>query len=486
MARTPRTVGVDELCFTPAVGLRAALRSRELSSRELVAALLDRIERVNPAVNAFVTVLGEQALEQATLADQQTAKRHGAELGALHGLPVTVKDLTPTAGVRTTFGHPAFRDHVPDEDGVIWARLKAAGAILLGKTATPPFGGASTTESEVHGVTGNPWDLARTAGGSSGGAAASVVAGIGPLATGSDGGGSIRVPSALCGAVGLKASRGRIPYRGDGSPLEQVEVVGPITRTVRDNAMMLNVVAGPDPFEMFALQETGVDYLAALDGASVAGLRIAYSPDLGAPPIEPDVREIVRQAASVFATDLGAHVDEIVIDLPDVFDYFIGWWGPQSAMLNEDLEAAGEGADPDEQHRPLLKRAYAMSAVEYARVQFEQREAIHRAFAEVFLDHDLLVWPTTPMAAYPHPGDARGPTTVAGQQARLPGLQNQRYTEAISHAGYPAITVPAGWTDDGLPVGLQIAGHHAADAAVLIAAAAFEEARPWAQRRPAL
>jgi len=124
--------------------------------------------------------------------------------------------------------------------------------------------------------------------------------------------------------------------------------------------------------------------------------------------------------------------------------------------------------------------------VEYARVQFEQREAIHRAFAEVFLDHDLLVWPTTPMAAYPHPGDARGPTTVAGQQARLPGLQNQRYTEAISHAGYPAITVPAGWTDDGLPVGLQIAGHHAADAAVLIAAAAFEEARPWAQRRPAL
>jgi Asp-tRNA(Asn)/Glu-tRNA(Gln) amidotransferase A subunit family amidase len=127
-----------------------------------------------------------------------------------------------------------------------------------------------------------------------------------------------------------------------------------------------------------------------------------------------------------------------------------------------------------------------MSAVDYARVQFEQREALHRAFAEVFLDHDLLVWPTTPMAAYPHPGDARGPTTVAGQEVRLPGLQNQRYTEAISHAGYPAITVPAGWTRDGLPVGLQIAGHHAADAAVLIAAAAFEEARPWTNRRPTI
>ncbi|MGN6680267.1 MAG: amidase [Streptosporangiaceae bacterium] len=486
MAQTLRTAEIDELCFTPAVELRALLRRGQLSSRELVGALLDRIERVNPAVNAFVTLLGEKALEQAGLADELAAKAGGAELGALHGIPVTVKDLTPTAGVRTTFGHPAFRDHVPEEDGVMWARLKAAGAILLGKTATPPFGGGSTTESEVHGVTGNPWDLARTAGGSSGGAAASVAAGMGPLATGSDGGGSIRVPSALCGVVGLKASRGRIPFGGDGSPLEQVCVVGPITRTVRDNAMMLNVVAGPDPFEMFAIQETGVDYLAALEGASVAGLRIAYSPDLGAPPIEPEVREIVRQAASAFAIDLGAHVDEIAINLPDVFDYFAAWWGPQDAMLTEDLKAPGGDVDPDPQHQPLLDKAYAMSAVDFARVQFEQREVLHRAFAEVFVDHDLLVWPTTPMAAYPHPGEARGPVTVDGQQARLPGLQNQRYTEAIAHAGYPAITVPAGWTADGLPVGLQIAGHHAADAAVLKAAAAFEDARPWATRRPAL
>jgi Asp-tRNA(Asn)/Glu-tRNA(Gln) amidotransferase A subunit family amidase len=155
-------------------------------------------------------------------------------------------------------------------------------------------------------------------------------------------------------------------------------------------------------------------------------------------------------------------------------------------MLSEDLQAPGREVDPDPQHQPLLDQAYAMTAVEYARVQFEQREALHRAFAEVFVDHDLLVWPTTPMAAYPHPGEARGPVTVDGQQARLPGLQNQRYTEAIAHAGYPAITVPAGWTADGLPVGLQIAGRHAADAAVLKAAAAFEEARPWATRRPAL
>jgi Asp-tRNA(Asn)/Glu-tRNA(Gln) amidotransferase A subunit family amidase len=476
----------DDLCYTPAVELAAALRRRELSSVELATALLDRIERVNPAVNAFVTILAEQALEQAREADRQRVASDPDELGVLHGLPVTVKDLTSTAGVRTTFGHPAFRDHVPDEDGIIWARLKAAGAILLGKTATPAFGEHSVTESEVHGVTNNPWDLTRTVGGSSGGAAASVVAGMGPLATGSDGGGSIRVPSALCGAVGLKASRGRIPHRGDGSPLEQVSVVGPITRTVRDNALMLNVVAGPDPFEMFALQETGVDYLAALDGASVAGLRIAYSPDLGAPPIESDVREVVRAAAAAFGRDLGAHVDEIAISLPDPLDYFMGWWGPQSVMSLEDLKALYPDARPGEHLSPLLEQVHSMSAVDYARVQFEQRELIHRAFAEVLLEHDLLIWPTTPMTAFPHPGPVGGPTVVDGQEVRFPPLQNQRYTEAIAHAGYPAITVPAGFTPAGLPVGLQIAGRHAADAAVLIAAAAFEEARPWAGRRPPL
>lgn len=486
MARTSRTSEIDDLCFTPAVDLALALRRKELSSREIVEALLDRIDRVNPGVNAFVTLLAEQALGQARAADHKAVTHAGAELGALHGLPVTVKDLTPTAGVRTTFGHPAFRDHVPNEDGVIWARLKAAGAILLAKTATPAFGEHSITESKVHGVTNNPWDRTRTVGGSSGGAAASVAAGMGPLATGSDGGGSIRVPSALCGVVGLKASRGRIPYRGDGSPLDQVTVVGPITRTVRDNAMMLNVIAGPDPYEMFALQDSGFDYLAALAGASVAGLRIAYSPDLGAPPIEPEVREVVRQAALAFDSDLGAHVDEVAIELPDPLDYFADWWSPQAAMSFEDLEALEEGVDPDPQLRPILEHARTMSAVDYARVQFGKREEIHRAFAEVFLDHDILVWPSTPMVAFPHPGESGGPTIVAGQQVRFPPLQNQRYTEAISHAGYPAITVPAGWTSEGLPVGLQIAGRHAADASVLIAAAAFEEVRSWTGRRPAV
>lgn len=480
------TMKTDDLCFTPAVDLAAALHAKAFTSLELVETLLERIALVNPTVNAFVTLLGEQAIDQAKEADRQRATRPRTALGPLHGLPVTVKDLTPTAGVRTTYGHPAFENHIPDQDGVIWARLKQAGAILLGKTATPPFGMHCVTESEVHGITNNPWDPTRTVGGSSGGAAAAVAAGMGPLATGSDGGGSIRVPSAHCGVVGLKASPGRIPVRGDASSLDQVSVVGPITRTVRDAALMLSIVAGPDPFEMFAIQESGFDYLAALQGASVAGLRIAYSPDLGAPPIEPEVREIVRQAVAVFADELGAHVDQVSIELPDPLDYFAAWWGPQAALADAELAASGVRIEAPAAVRAVLEPAENMTAVEYASVQFEQRRAIHDAFATIFLDHDLLVWPTTPMVAFPHPGEAGGPTAVAGQAVRLPALQNQRYTEAISHAGYPAITVPAGWTDDGLPVGLQIAARHAGDTQVLIAAAAFEEARPWSSQRPVL
>lgn len=477
---------IDDLCFTPGVELAGALSRRELSSVELVEALLDRIDRINPSVNAFVTLLEDSAVKHARAADRKRLHSEPEQLGPLHGLPVTVKDLSPTAGVRTTFGHPGFTDHVPDDDAVIWARLKAAGAILLGKTATPPFGQHGITESEVHGTTNNPWDPARTVGGSSGGAAASVAAGMGPLATGSDGGGSIRVPSALCGVVGLKASRGRIPVGGEDSRLEQVSVVGPITRTVRDTAMMLNVVAGPDPLEMFAIQESGFDYLAALEGASVAGLRIAYSPDLGAPPIEPEVREIVRRAGMVFEDELGARIDEVTIQLPDPLDYFVEWWGPQAVLGMEDLRDAGVSFEPAPAVKAILESVSAKSAVDYARVQIKQRGAIHDAFARVFLDYDLLIWPTTPMVAFPHPGPAGGPTSVAGEPVRHPPLQNQRYTEAVSHAGYPAITVPAGWTDAGLPVGLQIAAQHAADAEVLIAAAAFEGARPWADRRPAL
>ena len=475
----------EELCFASAVDLAEAYRARDLSPVELVNALLDRIEQINPKVNAFVTVLGEQAHVEARRAEHRFMSAAPHDLEPLCGMPVMVKDLTLTAGVRTTFGSSRFASNVPDMDGPIWARLKAAGAILLGKTTTPAWGMKGVTESPLTGVTNNPWDLSRTVGGSSGGSAAALAAGFGPLATGSDGGGSIRVPSAFCGVVGLKASPGRIPLGHEGSLWDTVDVVGPMTRTVADAALVLSAVAGPDPDDPVSLPAPAEDYLAATSNPSVAGWRVAFSRDLGNPPVEPGVSECVERAAQAFEGELGASLEQVDIQLPDPFEYFWKWWGPEIALL---LEEDGGVTRDDLDARTLeqVERVHSWTAVDYARTQGEERSRIHAAFAEIFRDHDLLLMPTTAMVAFPHPGPLGGPPHVAGHESACPMLENQRFTEAVAHAGYPVITVPCGFTSENLPVGLQIAGRHGAEADVLRAAAAFEAAAPWGQRRPVL
>lgn len=233
----------DLLCDMPATELARAIRERAVSPVEAVQAVLARIERVDPLVNAFVTVTAEQALTAAREAERQVTATSAEQLAPLHGVPITVKDLTDTAGVRTTYGSVAFKDHVPQRDTLAWSRLKAAGAILVGKTCTPEFGALGVTESPLTGITNNPWDTSRTAGGSSGGAAAAVASGLAPLAWGSDGGGSIRIPASCCGVVGLKASTGRIPVYGEGDVYGLVSTSGPLTRTVADAALMLHVTA---------------------------------------------------------------------------------------------------------------------------------------------------------------------------------------------------------------------------------------------------
>ena len=475
----------DDICFLPATEMASLVRSKRLSPVEIITALLDRIDRVNAPINAFVTLMPEKALEQAAVAASVLSRTSPSELPALFGLPVTVKDLTPTAGVRTTFGSKHYADHVPDEDGVIWARLKSAGAILLGKTTTPEFGMGTVTESPLTGRTSNPWDVTRTTGGSSGGAAAAVAAGMGPLATGSDGGGSIRVPASYCGVVGLKCSRGRIPIYSEANPFETVDVVGPITRTVADNALMLTVVAGPHPYDPFSLLDTDIDYLAAIADAKVEGLRIAISADLGNPPIEEAVREAIEQAGQTFV-GLGAHVDAVELDLVDPMEYFKRWWGPFIELTVRDnvQSAGGDMSDSDASVLAFISEVAGMTAIDHLRVQLHEREKIHRAFADVFLQHDLLLTATTPSVAFVHPGPEGGPIEVAGKRVREPSLDNQRCTEAVSHAGYPAVSVPCGFSPDGLPIGLQIIGPHGADAAVLRAAAAFEAVQPWAEHRP--
>jgi Asp-tRNA(Asn)/Glu-tRNA(Gln) amidotransferase A subunit family amidase len=477
-------VSADDLCFTSAVELVGAIRRREISPVEIVTMLLAHIDRVNPPINAFVTVNADGALAAAQQAADELMSTPVDELPRLHGLPVTVKDLTPTAGVRTTYGSKHHADNVPTEDGLIWARLKAGGALLLGKTTTPEFGELAVTESPLTGITNNPWDLTRTVGGSSGGAAASLAAGMGPLATGSDGGGSIRVPAAYCGVVGLKPSLGRIPIYSEQPIYDDVDVVGPMSRTVTDAALMLSVVAGPHPHDPYSLLENGIDYVAALEGASLRGVRIGFSRDLGAGPVEPEVTRALEQAAGRLQDDCGAIVEEVEVSLPDPLEYFLRFWPAFMALELDAIE--GDDSESNPIFVKWAKRAHEQSAVEFVRNAVVTRGEVHRVFAELFMTHDLLLWPTVPSVAFPHPGPAGGPLEVAGQKVKYPEMDNQRYTEAISHAGYPAITVPCDFSRDGLPIGMQLAAGHGADAAVLRAAAVYEAAFPWADRRPPL
>jgi Asp-tRNA(Asn)/Glu-tRNA(Gln) amidotransferase A subunit family amidase len=481
----------DDLCFTPARELAALIRERELSPVELVDALLDRIDRVDPAINCYVTVDREGARNAAAQVADSLLTRDKGELGPLYGVPISYKDLTPTAGLRTTFGSELFADHVPDQDALIVARAKAAGAITLGKTTTPEFGSDGVTESRLTGITRNPWNTDYTTGGSSGGAAAATVAGISPLATGSDGGGSIRVPSSLCGAVGLKASSGRIPHSIEFDSFNVVTTVGPITRTVADNALLLSVIAGYDRYQPYSIPDKP-DFLAAVTNPDVRGRRIAYSLDLGAGPIQAEVREAVDAAAKTFE-ELGAIVEPVDISLPDPMDYFVSYWGQQAAV-----EAVEEGVDLSalsDLGAAVVAAARKLTTDDFVRTSFQTRSAIFRAFADVFANHELMIWPTTKMVAYPHHAVAGAPTHIGAHEIAVPekydpemyrGLQNQMFTEAVSHAGLPAITVPAGFTPEGLPAGLQLASHQYDDWGVLRAAAAFEQARPWAARRPPL
>lgn len=473
----------NELTWLSATELAAAYRARELSPVDVMEAVLDRLEATEPPLNAFVTVTAEQARHEARLAEGAFAR--GEECGPLAGIPVTVKDLTSTAGVRTTFGSSLHEDHVPDQDDIDWARLKAAGAILVGKTTTPEFGLLGVTESQLTGVTNNPWGIDRTAGGSSGGAAASVAAGVAPLAWGSDGGGSIRVPAAFCGVVGLKASEGRIPSRSTSS-FQGVTTSGPLARRVADIALALSVTAGPDAADPASLPWTDAGaFTAAATEAAIDGLRIAVTPHFGRGPVSASVLTSFGAATSVLAS-LGAVTSDVSMTLPDPIGYFLDFWSPGFAVAMQELRAMPGWAD-NRVHPTMLDvaaRGESMSAVEYWKTSVVTRQQIYQGFADVFEHHDLIAVPTVPLTAFPHPGASAGNEYIDGLAISHPALDFHRLTEPPSHAGLPAITVPCGYDAGGLPVGLQLIGPRFSDALVLRAAAAFEASTDWHLRRP--
>ncbi len=465
----------DELCWTPAAEFAGLIRKKEVSPVEVVRATLERIAKVDPKLNAFVTLTADAAMREARAAERALTRRKPA-LGALHGVPFGVKDLVITQGVRTTFGTPLYRDNVPTEDAPIVERLKAAGAIMLGKTNTPTFGWIGCTHNLLFGPTRNPWNLERTPGGSSGGASAAVAAGLAPLHVGTDGGGSIRIPASFAGIFGFKASYGRIPnYPPSGS--WNVSHVGPMTRTVRDAALMMNVCAGGDDRDQYSLPADGTDYVKAIAGG-IKGLRVAYSDDLGfAEALDPEMRATCAKAARVFR-ELGGRVEAVNPAWPSPMDCFVRTFAAGLAVrLAPYLPERRSEIDPG--LLPIVERALAQGPIDYIQAWLE-RLAWWAHPRALFEKYDLLVTPT--VASPPFAVGLDTPPDVAGTRVSFYGWLP--YTFPFNLTGQPAASVPCGFTRDGLPIGLQIVGRRYVDATVLRACAAFERARPWADRRP--
>jgi aspartyl-tRNA(Asn)/glutamyl-tRNA(Gln) amidotransferase subunit A len=465
----------ESIAYLSASELRDRYRTKALSPVEVTRAILDRIDRLNPVLNAFTVVTAELALEQAHAAERAYA---AGDAPPLAGIPISIKDLTPTRGIRTARGSLLNPDWVPDEDAPVVERLYAAGAVMLGKTNTPELGWKGDSGNRVFGPSFNPWDLTKTPGGSSGGAAAAVAAGLGPLAQGSDGAGSIRIPAAFCGIFGFKQSFGLIPQYPP-SAVGDLSHLGPMTRTVRDAAMMLNVMAGADGRDRLSWS-SGIDYTRDLD-AGVRGLRVAWSPTLGYAQVANDVLESAERAAMAFR-ELGCEVeqvDPIIRDPGNIVD--VMWSGSMAGYFAGRLDDVRALLDPG--LLEVIDRAASLSAADMAHA-LQQRNTYYTGMRQ-FMDlqrFDLLLTPTLPVTAF-----TAGLDEPDGwQRSTLAPLDWTPFTFPFNLTGQPAATVPCGLDQNGLPIGLQIVGRWRDDNKVLRAAAAFESLMPWAQLRPPL
>lgn len=474
--RATVTTTDDDLCFRTALDLGRLLRTRELSARELLEAHLARIERVNPAVNAIVTLVADRAREAAERADERIAA--GEELGPLHGLPIAHKDTHNTAGIRTTHGSP-LADGVPDQDDLLIERIRAAGAITIGKTNVPEFGAGSHTFNPIFGATHNPYDLGRSAGGSSGGAAAALASGMIPIADGSDTGGSLRNPASFCNVVGLRPSPGRVPGWPAATAWGTLAVKGPMARTVADTALLLSAIAGPDARSPIALEEPGARFARPLD-RDLTGLRVGWSPDLGGlVPVEPEVAAAVESAVEVF-DDLGCVVERACPDLTEAEEVF----RTLRASMFEVAFGTLMDRHPDglkQTIRENTEEGRKLSGPDVARAEMLHTQLYHRV-REFFGRYDVLLLPVSQVL--PFDVGIEYPTEVAGV-AMDDYLDWMRSAYLISSTGSPALSVPAGFTPGGLPVGVQIVGPHRADFAVLQVGHAFEQATGHWRRRPA-
>jgi amidase len=465
----------SEICFMPASELSRRLFARELSSREVMAASLAQIERVNPKVNAIITLLPERAMDGARAADEALAR--GYPLGPLHGLPIAHKDLFATRGIRTTFGSPIYRNFVPDENMLVVDRLQQAGAITVGKTNTPEFGAGSQTFNEVFGETLNPYDLTKTCGGSSGGAAVALACGMLPIADGSDMGGSLRNPANFNNIVGFRTAPGRVPVYPARAAWSPWSVEGPMARTVQDVALLLSVMAGFDARSPIAIAEPGDKFRVPLE-RDFRGVRIAWSRDLGGLPVDPRVTNALEARRSVFEA-LGCVVEDGAPDFRDADEIFKVWRAWNFALAYADLLKS---------HRSQIKDTVIWNVEEGLKLtgthigDVEQKRTALYQRVRVFMEQfHFLICPVNQVP----PFDVKTRYIES-----INGVQMDTYIDwmkscyFITATGLPAISVPCGFTPEGLPVGVQIVGRHQDELGVLQLAYAFEQATQYWKRQP--
>jgi aspartyl-tRNA(Asn)/glutamyl-tRNA(Gln) amidotransferase subunit A len=460
---------------TDALTLARRIRTKEISPVAVVEAVLQRIEALRPTVNAFVTVTADEAREAARRAE--AAVMAGDRLGPLHGVPFSVKDLLFTRGARTTMGSLIFADQVPSEDAVPVRRLREAGAILIGKTTTPEFGHKPFTDSPLFGATRNPWDLSRTAGGSSGGAAAAVATGQGPLALGTDGGGSVRLPASCCGIVGLKPTLGRVPHVHQADLFSSTSYIGPMARTVAETAACFDAIVGFDPRDPYSRPEPSDDPREV----TVRGLRIGWLPRVGNHLVDPEVLGECEGAVG-YLEGQGAHVETIEEDL-SAFErtFLIGLQAGLAARVGPHMAKFGDKVAPS--LRESIERGAQWTAVDWVNA-LGQRTAMYRRVHGWLQRFDFLVSPTLSRPALPVDHDAFRPITIAGQVAGSIRGAWYPYLWPFNLSGHPAVSLPCGWSSDGLPIGLQIVGPWYGDRRVLALAGHLERERPCARPMP--
>ena len=466
-----------EICGWTATEMARRIRDREVSCLEVMEAHLQQIERVNPTVNAIITLLPERALEGAREADAAIAR--GDDLGPLHGLPIAHKDLVPTKGIRTTYGSPIYANEIPNEDGLIVERLREGGAITIGKTNVPEFGAGSQTFNEVFGATLNPYDTTRTCGGSSGGAAVALACRMLPIADGSDTGGSLRNPANFCNVVGFRNSPGRVPVWPSDIGWFPISVQGAMGRTVEDVALQLSAIAGPDDRQPISIAEPASVFAAPLE-RDFQGVKIAWSPDFGDLPVDARVSSAIEAQRGTFE-GLGCVVEDALPDFRDADEVFKAWRAWRFASTYEPLL---------ESHRDQLKDTIIWNAEEglkltgrdLSRAEIKRTSLYHRV-REFMQEYEFLILPVNQVPPFdvntPYIKEING----VAMETYIDWMKSCYYVTAT---GLPAISVPCGFTPEGLPVGVQIVGRHQQDVGVLQLAYAFQQATRFVDQHPPL